>query len=80
MGRYSAGMTAESPRTIRFIDDGRGSFGPLTDLRAAHDLRCGLFSIAGRIERACRAAVSTPGRGTLVVPRFFLLCISRTLP
>ena len=60
-------MTAESPRTIRFIDDGRGSFGPLTDLRPAHDLRCGLFSIAGRIERACRAAVSTPGRGTLVV-------------
>jgi UDP-N-acetylglucosamine diphosphorylase/glucosamine-1-phosphate N-acetyltransferase len=60
-------MTAESPRTIRFIDDGRGSFGPLTDLRPVHDLRCGLCSIAGRIERACRAAVSTPGRGTLVV-------------
>ncbi len=67
MGRYSADMTAESPRTIRFIDDGRGSFGPLTDLRPAHGLRSGLFTISERIERACAAVAPSPARGTLVV-------------
>jgi UDP-N-acetylglucosamine diphosphorylase/glucosamine-1-phosphate N-acetyltransferase len=60
-------MPAESPRTIRFVDDGRGTFGPLTDLRPAHGLRCGLFTIAGRIERALGAGDPARGQGTLAV-------------
>lgn len=34
------------------IDDGAGAFGPLTDLRAAFELRAGLGTLLERIERA----------------------------
>jgi len=58
-------MTAQRARSIRLVDDGRGSFGPLTDLRPVHGLRCGVFEIGERIARA--AAVAEGGAGTLVV-------------
>lgn len=66
-GRYSAGMTAESPSMVRLVDDGRGTFGPLTDLRSAEDLRCGLFTIGERLLRAGAVIAPSRGAGTLVV-------------
>ena len=35
-----------------FFDDGRGHFGPMTDLRSAVDLRSGIFTTAERLSRA----------------------------
>lgn len=40
------------------IDDGQGVFGPLTDLRAAFELRAGIGTLLERIERAVGRAAS----------------------
>ena len=50
-------MTASSPSAqdhppLVVVDDGRGAFGPLTDLRAAFELRAGVGTILERIEAA----------------------------
>ncbi|MBT8486272.1 MAG: hypothetical protein KJO43_11875 [Phycisphaerae bacterium] len=42
---------APAPRTIIF-DDGRGQLGPMTDLRAAFEVRTGMFTTAERIQAA----------------------------
>jgi UDP-N-acetylglucosamine diphosphorylase/glucosamine-1-phosphate N-acetyltransferase len=42
--------SASAPALVVF-DDGRGCFGPLTDLRAAYDLRAGIMTNRQRIER-----------------------------
>lgn len=39
-------------RPLVVVDDGLGTFGPLTDLRAAFELRAGLGTLLERIERA----------------------------
>ncbi|TVQ52448.1 MAG: hypothetical protein EA377_10250 [Phycisphaerales bacterium] len=39
------------PRMIIF-DDGRGQFGPMTDLRASFELRTGMLTTAGRIKQS----------------------------
>jgi UDP-N-acetylglucosamine diphosphorylase/glucosamine-1-phosphate N-acetyltransferase len=38
-----------APCGIHLVHDDGGSFGPLTDLRPAHDLRCGVATIAERL-------------------------------
>lgn len=52
------------------FDDGKGQFGPLTDLRAAFQLRAGLSTILERIEsaigREAAALMVDPGVETLV--------------
>jgi len=47
----SASICSDS-RPLVVLDDGRGSFGPLTDLRAAFELRAGIGTLLERIERA----------------------------
>jgi len=55
---YIAGMSSSLPSLpIRLIDDGRGTFGPLTDLRPVYALRAGLGTIAERIEAKVGAKV-----------------------
>ena len=39
-------------RPLVVVDDGLGTFGPLTDLRAAFELRAGVGTLLERIERA----------------------------
>ena len=39
-------------RPLVVVDDGLGSFGPLTDLRAVFELRAGVGTLLERIERA----------------------------
>ena len=47
----SASICSDS-RPLVVIDDGLGTFGPLTDLRAAFELRAGVGTLLERIERA----------------------------
>lgn len=55
------------------FDDSRGSFGPLTDLRAAFELRVGLTSALRRIERKLRKRASAlycaPANAALLASR-----------
>lgn len=53
--------TAIGGRRVVLADPGHGAFGPLTDLRPAHALRCGVDSIGGRLTRRA------PSEGTTVV-------------
>lgn len=47
----SASICSDS-RPLVVLDDGLGTFGPLTDLRAAFELRAGVGTLLERIERA----------------------------
>jgi UDP-N-acetylglucosamine diphosphorylase/glucosamine-1-phosphate N-acetyltransferase len=40
---------------VFLVEDRGGTFGPLTDLRPAYELRCGAFTIAERIASRCEA-------------------------
>lgn len=54
------GLHIDPTIPLLVFDDGRGTFGPLVDLRAAFELRAGLWTLLERIERALkRSAVAT---------------------
>jgi UDP-N-acetylglucosamine diphosphorylase/glucosamine-1-phosphate N-acetyltransferase len=48
-------MTYPVARSVLLVHDRGGSFGPLTDLRPAYGLRCGVHTIAERILARCEA-------------------------
>jgi UDP-N-acetylglucosamine diphosphorylase / glucose-1-phosphate thymidylyltransferase / UDP-N-acetylgalactosamine diphosphorylase / glucosamine-1-phosphate N-acetyltransferase / galactosamine-1-phosphate N-acetyltransferase len=48
-------MEFPTPRSVFLVEDRGGSFGPLTDLRPAYELRCGICTIAERILARCTA-------------------------
>ena len=50
MPSHASAPPTESPLVV--FDDGKGTFGPLTDLRASFELRAGLGTLLERIERA----------------------------
>src|SRR5688572_2149461 len=59
--------------TLILYDDAAGRWGPMADLRAAFELRCGVVSLRERIERVLgartAAAIVPPGLAALVAER-----------
>jgi UDP-N-acetylglucosamine diphosphorylase/glucosamine-1-phosphate N-acetyltransferase len=54
----SPSSAATDARPLVVFDDGKGTFGPLTDLRASFELRAGLGTLLERIERRLGRAAS----------------------
>ncbi len=56
----AVGLLVDTDLPLVVFDDGQGTFGPLVDLRAAFELRSGLWTLLERIELALRRkAVAT---------------------